>query len=177
MGNRYLGITLLLLFPLSIATAQWQKSPDFPNDFFNEVQFVDNTHGWVTRMNSTVSRTVDGGNRWMSSTLPGGTNSSNRDICFLSRTVGFVSGEDGVWKTADGGASWTWITPTGITGYGSVACWFTDANTGVAGVGACVDSTVKFYRTTDGGANWSSVAYTSTADVSVGGITFVNGTW
>ncbi|MBC8144155.1 MAG: hypothetical protein H7X80_01150, partial [bacterium] len=176
MGNRYLGITILFLLPL-IASAQWQKSPDFPNDFFNEVQFVDNTHGWVTRQNGSVSRTTDGGLRWMSSTMPGATSSSNRDICFLSRTIGFVSGEDGVWKSADGGATWTNITPSGFAEFGSSSVWFTDANNGVAGTGACSDSTVKFFRTTDGGVNWSATTYTSTNDVSVGGITFVNGAY
>lgn len=176
MGIRYLGITVLLFLPLSIATAQWQKSPDFPNDFFNEVQFVDNTFGWVTRMNATVSRTTDGGSSWQSSTLPNATNSYNRDICFVSRTAGFVSGEDGVWKTTNGGATWTSITPAGFSG-GSSSIWFTDANTGVAGIGACIDSTVKFYRTTDGGTSWTSVQYTSTMDVAVGGIAYLNGTW
>jgi photosystem II stability/assembly factor-like uncharacterized protein len=168
---------LLLTLPPSRAAAQWQKAPDFPNDFFNEVQFVDNSTGWVTRMSGTVSRTTDGGASWQSSALPGAGFSSNRDLCFLSRSLGFVSGEDGIWKTTDGGATWTAIGPSsGFTG-GSTAMWFTDANTGVAGVGGCIDSTVTFFRTTNGGASWTSVQYTSSLDVAVGGMTFANGTF
>ena len=177
MTVRSLLLTAILSFVcIAPASAQWQKLPVFTNEFFNEVQFVDNTHGWVTRQSPSVSRTVDGGNTWASSDLPGATGSSNRDICFLSRTVGFVSGEDGIWKTTNGGTTWTTITPAGFVS-GSAGMWFTDANTGVYGVGGCLDSTVTFYRTTDGGSTWSSVSYTSTADVSVGGITHSAGVW
>jgi photosystem II stability/assembly factor-like uncharacterized protein len=55
--------------------------------------------------------------------------------------------------------------------------WFTDASTGVVGVGTCLDSTATFYRTTDGGGTWQSATHTSTPDVAIGGITFLSGTW
>lgn len=177
MSIRYhaLLLALYLVLPLP-ASAQWEKAPDFPNDFFNEVYFIDNLTGWVTRMSGSVSRTIDGGNTWQSSTLPGSAFSSNRDIRFISSTGGFVSGEDGIWKTTDGGSTWTNITPTGFPN-GSTGSWFTDMSTGVIGVGNCLDSTATFYSTTDGGATWSSVQHTSTADVAIGGITFNSGTW
>ena len=177
MCSRYV---LLLLATLALladtASAQWQKSPEFPNDFFNEVFFVDNSYGWVTRMSSSVSRTVDGGNSWQSSTLPNAGFSSNRDICFVSRSGGFVSGEDGVWKTTDGGATWTTITPPGFVG-ASTGMWFTDMSTGIVGSGNCIDSVATFFRTTDGGSTWTSVTDTSSADVAIGGITWSGGVW
>jgi len=157
-------------------SAQWRRITGLPATFYNEVQFVSRTTGWVTSQGNLVLRTTDGGLTWATSSLPGGTVSANRDICFLDASFGVVSGSDSVWKTTNGGSTWVGIGPPNRR-RGSAVAWFRDANYGVVGVGECFDTTVTFYRTTDGGSSWSSVTYTTTAGTSVGGITYASGTF
>lgn len=167
---------LTLLAPPGLF-AQWRKITGVPNTFYNEVYFTSRSTGWVTTQGATVLRTTDGGSTWQSSTLPGATISANRDLCFLNASVGFVSGQDSLWKTTNGGVSWVGIGPPARR-TGSAVAWFADVNNGVLGVGDCADTTITFYRTTDGGTNWSSVTYSaSPSGTAVGGITHVSGVY
>jgi len=170
-----LPLVLLLLCAVPLR-AQWRKLAVYPNRFFNEVFFTDAAHGWFTSSDATVVRTANGGATWQTSTLPGATGSSNRDLCFLSASLGFVSGEDGLWKTTNGGASWTNITPSGASlNGGSAAMWFRSEQVGVWGMGSCGDTTVTFFSTSNGGLTWSSVSYNHSIDVAVGGIVYSSG--
>jgi len=170
-------VWIALLLPTA-AFGQWRKLSVYSNTFFNEVFFYDNNHGWITGFNGTVLRTADAGSTWQSGTLTNSGSSSNRDICFVSASTGFVSGEDGIWKTTNGGATWTSISPSGVNLGGSAGMWFTDANNGVYGFGRCNDSSVTFCRTSDGGTTWSTVKYVSNrVDVAVGGIAYASGTY
>ncbi|MEP7218140.1 MAG: choice-of-anchor D domain-containing protein, partial [Bacteroidota bacterium] len=175
--RRLLLVLSLLVFLPIVAGAQWRKVNAYTGTFFNEVFFSDINHGWFTSLTTTIIRTADGGATWQTSILPNGTVSFNRDLCFLSNSVGFISGEDGIWKTSDGGVTWTNITPPSFNKTGSSCSWFIDANTGVFGQGDCNSSIVRFYRTSNGGTTWDSVQYTHTPDVAVGGITYMSGTF
>lgn len=176
--DRYLLLLVLLCASSSTAMAQWTKIPYGSSQFWNEVFFVDNDHGWITGQTPLMLRTVDGGVNWIPTNLPGGNFSANRDICFLDPSFGIVSGEDGVWKTVDGGVSWTSIAPPAQLGQSLGGVWFIDRNQGVCAFGNCDNTIVTFCKTIDGGATWRVVQYNHTnVDVSVGGITFQNGTW
>lgn len=177
--KKQLSLALLCLLPLltSPLFGQWRKLSAFSTTFFNEAYFVDANTGWLTEFNSTIVRTTDGGTSWQTSTLPSGTGSFNRDLSFISTTVGFVSGSDGIWKTSDGGATWTNITPTSFPLGGSTSHWFIDGNVGVYGSGVCTDSTVTFSRTLNGGTTWTTVTYVNSADVAVGGMTYRGGSF
>lgn len=172
---------LLVLATVSFpntALSQWRKLTSYSSGFYNEVFFFDNQHGWITSFNGTILRTANGGTTWQTASLPNAKSSPNRDICFVSSSTGFISGDDGIWKTTDGGATWSNISPTSPTIAGSTSCWFIDANNGVLGFGGCADSTVTFCATTNGGATWSSVTYThSSPDVAVGGMGYTNGAY
>jgi len=168
---------LVTLVLQTSALAQWRQIQYGSSQFWNEVFFVDNDHGWITGQTPLLVRTVDGGSTWIPTSLPGASFSANRDICFLDRSNGFVSGEDGVWKTMDGGASWTAISPPQLLGQTLGAVWFIDPNTGVCAFGNCDATLVTFCRTLDGGRTWRVVQYIEAVDVSVGGITYQNGTW
>lgn len=176
---------LLLLSAVSETHAQWVKLPQFNGRFYNEVYFYDQNLGFITSHDADVLRTTNGGSSWTTVTLPNSTltpsgnpASSNRDICFVSTSVGYISGEDGIWKSTNGGVNWTNVTPPNPVGTGSASCWFRNADVGVWGYGSCGDTVVTFYRTTDGGANWSGVTYSHTVtDVAVGGMTYQSGTF
>jgi|GEM_PF-2426683 len=167
---------LLLLAILSQLTAhaQWRKAFSTPGEFYNEVFFVDNMHGWITQQSTTVYRTIDGGTSWQKSTMPGGIGSANRDICFISTAVGFVSGSDGIWKSTTGGIGWVMITPPTYRVGSGTSCWFIDENNGVFAAGD--RGTVTFYRTSNGGATWDSITYTGGIDDgAIGGMTYAAG--
>ncbi len=160
----------------SSAAAQWKKlAISGTGIFYNEIFFIDNDHGWITQNSPRVLMTTDGGTTWQASFLTGGSTSFNRDICFLDRRTGFISGEDGVWKTFDGGNTWINITPNNIPGNILGSVWFISPEIGVCGFGSCDDEWVTFCRTTNGGASWDRVSYRAGYDATVGGITYQNG--
>lgn len=176
--RRYALLVALLVASSSLAMGQWTRIPYGSAQFWNEVFFVDNDHGWVTGQTPLMLRTVDGGLTWIPTSLPGATFSANRDICFLDPSFGIVSGEDGVWRTNDGGATWMSIAPPAQLGQTLGAVWFIDRNQGVCAFGNCDNTLVTFCRTGDGGASWRVVQYNyPNVDVSVGGITHQNGIW
>jgi len=71
-------------------------------------------------------------------------------VFFVSTTLGFAGGEDGLLKTTDGGATWTPVTiVTGSPPYIS-DIYFVNANTGYVLTGS-------LYKTTDGGTTWTKV--------------------
>lgn len=175
MRLRYLIVAIALLSACPAAQAQWVELTQFDTAFYNEVFFADNSLGFVTGHYGSVLRTANGGATWTSVTLPQAGTSSNRDVSFVTTSVGFISGEDGIWKSTDGGLTWSDITPSGATTIGSSSHWFRNSSVGVWGYGSCFDTTVTFWRTTDGGANWASTTSTHSADVAVGGITYTNG--
>jgi photosystem II stability/assembly factor-like uncharacterized protein len=80
--------------------------------------------------------------------VPSGT-AAFRAVCFLNENTGYVVDEFGnVLKTTNGGANWSYSSPTMNPLYGVS---FTDVDKGtVVGYGGCI------FRTTNGGSNWSS---------------------
>lgn len=73
-----------------------------------------------------------------------------------------------MFKSTNGGVSWTNITPTIPAGQSPWGCYFLNPNYGVFLVGGCT-SHQYFFRTTDAGANWiiyeDSVANSGLTDV------------
>lgn len=171
------SIVVLFCTTIDPAHAQWVHVQSLDGPFYNEVAFASSTLGFITTQTGTVRRTTDGGNSWSTVTLPNAGFSANRDIAFPSATTGYISGDDGIWKTTDGGASFAEITPAGATPVGSASCWFRTASIGIWAYGGCLDTTVTFWRTSDGGSTWASVSDTATPDVAVGGITYQAGTF
>ena len=67
-----------------------------------------------------------------------------------------LRGDNGIYKSIDGGASWFDITPRNYqinsNGWG---CYFLNESVGVFLEGGCLDGRQKFHKTTDGGASWT----------------------
>jgi len=66
-----------------------------------------------------------------------------------------VSNEPGMYRSTDGGQSWSMISLSGIPGFISDMLWL-DANTGIAAVPN--GDVGGIYRTTDGGLHWENVS-------------------
>lgn len=166
-----IAVLLVALWAPTAASAQWEEVPGFGGRFFDEVFFTDITHGWAAESYSpNIVYTTDGGMTWSTGVLPNTTGSKMRDLCFVDRSMGFATGSDGLFRTIDGGRSWSNISPIA---FGTIpAVWFRDADEGVIGLGACDGDQALFMHTTDGGVTWTSAQYTVDLDASVGGIRY-----
>jgi photosystem II stability/assembly factor-like uncharacterized protein len=71
--------------------------------------------------------------------------------------AGLVSDQVRIFKTTDGGASWSPINFTGISGFITDMQWLDD-NTGIAAVPT---TNSGIFRTSDGGQNWTKVSEAS----------------
>ena len=115
-----------------------------------DLSFADADHGWALHPWS-VSRTVNGGASWQTQAVM--TESPTRGlnaIAASSSSTVWVVGSNGImYKSADGGASWTAVDPaTSLT--------LVDVAFGSASVGWAVGG-ASLQRTTNGGQTWLPV--------------------
>lgn len=103
---------------------------------------------WVVGSGSAIAVSADAGASWQSTAVGG--DAMLASIQFVDARRGFVTGEFGaVYRTEDGGASWTALPPIGPDFY-PYAAHFADAERGwVAGLAGVV------MQTGDGGRHWS----------------------
>lgn len=138
--------------------AQWTKV-DIPAPYdsghYLDVFFLPSNPnlGWASSIEGYVIRTVDGGKNWQGVRLPV---SFFESIQFVNPFVGYTSGDNGIYKSIDGGATWLNITPADhVQNNGAWGCYFVSEFVGVYLEGGCSNGKQKFYKTTDGGISWS----------------------
>jgi photosystem II stability/assembly factor-like uncharacterized protein len=152
----YLSL-LSIIFCNTMLAQRWEKVENIPqpytNNYWLDVYFLPSnpSYGWICGFNGRVIRTSDGGNSWIGSTVPNADHLES--IHFPSVNVGYVSGVDGIFKSTNGGGSWVDITPTSSTAT-LWGCYFPDTNNGFVIGGGCT-TRQEFWKTTDGGNNWS----------------------
>lgn len=117
------------------------------------ISFFDQNTGFASMRNLQYwNTTTDGGTTWISSI---GSNMYSNEIYFVSSTVGWAAvPENGIYKTTNGGTSWTQqLSAVAISlEVGQNGFHFLNATTGwFAGTGAGA-----YARTTDGGTNWTT---------------------
>lgn len=162
-------ITIFMLIASIQSYSQWERVTNIPAPFdkgyYLEVVFLESNpqYGWICGYNGFILRTTDGGENWAGVTL--GLDIQLESINFVNEKVGFTSGQlrspidvrGKLYKTEDGGISWTDITPIGF----NPVLWgnyFLDENRGMVIGGGC-DSQQHFYRTTNGGSSWALASY------------------
>ncbi len=161
--KKLIYIFLLVILSLPNYAQYWEKKTNIPMPF-NSGYYLDifflpsNTnYVWACGFDGYVIRSTDYGQTWSGSVVPQPAYHLE-SIFFVNQSVGFVSGVEGIWKTTDGGANFTEITPLDSAIRGFWGCYFLDANTGVVVGGGC-DDLQRFYKTTNGGANWTLKTY------------------
>jgi gliding motility-associated-like protein len=143
-----------------------------PNFQMNDVAAVGADSLWVVAYNtfsvplanrgSAVFRSVDNGATWQrQGTFPVGSTAPNLSrIAFPSRQVGYIAGSRGfIYKTTDGGTTWTNVSPPGHANNTSatyVEIQALDENTVFAITNPFPNKIV--YRTTNGGATWTNIS-------------------
>lgn len=117
-----------------------------PNyDRLVRVDFADNQTGYAVGPASQVMKSTNGGLSWSRLIVQGiGNNKSFNSVDFVTPLVGYIGASDGVYKTIDGGVSFTQIYNLKVR---CVAFW--TINQGFIGD---LNGTLL---TTDGGLNWT----------------------
>ncbi|MFC2131122.1 choice-of-anchor D domain-containing protein [Bacteroidota bacterium] len=145
-----------IIISSGLQAQRWEKvSTPYSNAEWLDIYFLPSnpSYGWVCGHYGEVIRTSDGGNTWNGVIIPG--NYQLESIHFPSVSIGYTSGGGKIFKSTNSGASWFDITPTSSTI--TTQCWgcyFLDNNNGFVVGGGC-DDIQRFFRTTDGGSNWS----------------------
>lgn len=176
MRKNYLFLALAFTgFFMGNAQIWVDQATNLPvNSGVKEISIVDANTVWVSAYDGSgggaypkdITKTVDGGATWTAmniSAIPGTALIS--DIAGVSADVAFVvtapsgsgASNNGIWKTTDGGATWTKYTGAFTNGTSFANhVYFWDANNGFAG-GDPANGKFEMYKTTDGGATWSLI--------------------
>lgn len=159
MPTAFLTIVLLACTSI-VATAQrWYPATlpaPYNAGFYLDVYFLPSNpnYGWACdESNGYVVRTTDGGRTWRGTQIQG-VGCHLEYIQFLDTQVGYCSGPCGIFKSTDGGATWSAdLRPTVPNRPQIWGGWFRDANTGWFVGGGC--GTKVFLRTDDGGITFN----------------------
>jgi photosystem II stability/assembly factor-like uncharacterized protein len=168
MSKRLLAALAFAVLLAATLSAQQQPTLTPQNSHTNNlliaVSPVDDNVVWAVGTNSTYVVTTDGGNTWRSGIVP--TPNSNdiqlRDVQGVSAqvayalSIGNIPGDFAIYKTTDGGATWTQQFQNQLTGafYDCFAFW--SPTRGVAHSDS-VNGVFPDLRTTDG-LTWQSIA-------------------
>lgn len=176
----------LLLFSISFfainAQAQFwtEKATGFTTASrgINAISIADANNIWVVAYDGSgggvtnvrdFSKSTDGGNTWTPGVVTGlgiGTGTSIGSISAVSGTTAWASsnpstsgGNNGIWKTENGGTNWIKQTTAAFNSAASFSnlVYFWDANNGVCQGDPASDGYFEIYTTTNGGTNWTRV--------------------
>jgi photosystem II stability/assembly factor-like uncharacterized protein len=113
--------------------------------------FIDENNGWIGTDSGRIIKTTNGGIDWTIHKF----NSLNviTSTYFFNKDTGWITDEKGIWKTTDGGMSWS----NKFIANGVSQLLFTTPSCGWAKRDYGPDPYVSIiYKTTDGGENWAS---------------------
>lgn len=136
--------------------AEWQIRATL-NDRFNAAAYTDEANGVVVGEEGRILRSVDGGRSWIPANIEHPELAAWKigEVEFLSSTFGLALGGQYdatgvVWKTLDGGASWTHMRVAGEPVWGA---WAFDAENIIC-VGGDLDYGAGMVMTAEAGESW-----------------------
>jgi photosystem II stability/assembly factor-like uncharacterized protein len=129
--------------------AQWQAKPLADPGSPLAITCDRRNRLWVVGSNNTIVASADRGASWTKRVVNEGGDAMLASVQFVDDRNGFVSGEFGsVYRTSDGGASWSALPKIGAD-FAPYAALFADAERGwVSGLAGVV------MQTKDGGKTW-----------------------
>jgi photosystem II stability/assembly factor-like uncharacterized protein len=140
----------------------------------NAIQFITENLGYAACQRGQALKTTNGGESW-TQILPDTSSSqiNNLALCFINGNIGFIAGIVGssidvIYKTTDGGQSWSNVQNLAHQNLNSIA--FADDLHGAAGGNK---SAMLF--TTDQGVSWNTSTVNSTDQLNINSIKFYDG--
>lgn len=170
-------LPFLLLF-LSPAFAQWQPLSVNTKASFRAVSAANKQVVWIGGTGGTFLRTTDGGDHWQTGTVAGAEKCDFRDVQAIdAQTAVLMSAgpaEDGqarIYRTTNGGQSWTLSYRTQQPGVFFDGLSFWNARQGMA-FSDPVAGRYFLIRTDDGGKTWQPLPATQSPSVHSGEAAF-----
>jgi photosystem II stability/assembly factor-like uncharacterized protein len=154
-----LAVALATTATTDVAGAQWQSQASPTDVELRGLSVVSPTVVWASGQRGTVLRTRDGGAHWSSDTIPGAGTLELRAIAATSETTAHaisVGDSSRVYRTTDGGRTWSrrWSATRKGTFLDAIRFW--DARNGIA-MSDPVDGKLLVLVTADGGDSWQEV--------------------
>jgi len=171
-------LSAFALLSVAAMAQSWDpQATNWPQSYgVDEMSIVDANTVWTFAYDGTgtpnsypklISKTTNGGATWEAKTISGPpSNALVSDIAAVDANTAYIvtapfSGSgaaNGIWKTVDGGTSWTKQTSFGSTSASFAnQIYFWDANNGWA-CGDPVGGKFEMYKTSNGGTTWTAVA-------------------
>lgn len=143
----WLAILSIVFASSSLNAQSWEVLNPYPTfNFVYSVSFPSPDTGFIVGENSTVMRTIDGGDSWEKINFPV-EDVQIRFVDFRDNNHGIVVAWSHIFMTSDGGETWSYTHKQLTSDF--VAANFVNDSTGwIAGTYS------KMLKTTDGGANW-----------------------
>lgn len=145
----------------SVAGEQWREEESGTRARFRGVSVVNSQVAWASGTGGTFARTIDAGGRWRSAVVPGAESLDFRDVEGVDASTAYLlsigEGElSRIYKTANGGKSWTlqFTNRNSKAFFDAFAFW--DATHGIA-MSDPVDGRFVLITTDDGGRNWKEL--------------------
>lgn len=152
-------VTLFALSSLAVLAQRWERvdvPKPFDKGYYLDIYFLPSNpqYGWAVDQHfGYVIRTTDGGRSWRGDSVKQQNAGCHLEwVQFLDENLGYCSGPCGIYKSVDGGHTWTTdLRPDSVSIWGG---WFRNTTEGwVTGGGTCGRNV--FLRTVDGGMNWT----------------------
>jgi len=126
----------------------WTLQPEYSSNPLNDVFFINPEKGWAVGMDSTIMRTVDGGQTWLNCDVDVYGNPYMRSVQFIDEYSGWAVGTGGaILMSNDGGITWQEIH-TGFSDLLQSVCFVDPLNGWASGTDGMI------LRTIDGGYTW-----------------------
>ena len=147
------------------AETWYRVEPNVDPGEIHGLDFLDANHGWAVGYtfedgDGRVLRTTDGGANWQEARgmLDGVVDNRFRSVAFRDQNTGFAVSPSHLWKSVDGGASWSKEQDLESTTFDIQ--FLEDGLHGWIVGHAFAGDQFFVFRTTDGGSNWTQTSDT-----------------
>ena len=152
---------LSTLLPCS---AQWQPQAVGTDASFRAVSMASPDVVWIGGAKGTFVRTTDGGTTWQTGTVPDAQTCDFRDVQAIDAHTAYLmsagpaeKGQARLYKTTNGGQTWTLLYQTEQPGVFFDSMDFWDKDQGIV-VGDPIESKWFVLSTSDGGKTWQPIS-------------------
>ncbi len=154
---------ILFLLPFFSSLAQWQPQTVGTDASFRAVSVANPNVVWIGGTKGTFVRTTDGGKTWQSGTVPDAQTCDFRDVQAIDAQTAYLmsagpaeKGQARIYKTTNGGQSWSLQYQTGQVGVFFDSMDFWDNEHGIV-FSDPVDNKWFILTTDDGGQTWQPI--------------------